>query len=101
MSCIAYCALRTAVSDDAPSGTIKDLCRRYQGDELGEVELRRELASIFYKTGIVGVKPTAHSQVNWANSESYSVSPAEIGEDSSISIHPGLWKVLGIDQLND
>jgi len=93
-------ALRLAASE-SDDGELKQLASRYQNDEIGELDFRREIASIFYKTGVLGIKPTAHMQTKWANSESYSISKAEIGNDSSVSIHPGLWKVLGIDSVNN
>lgn len=89
-------SLRLACSSGAVQGELHQLAIKKQSDEISVDELRRQVAAVLYKTGCVGLKTTATSNTRWATSESYSVSSAEIGDETSVSIHPGLWKVLGI-----
>lgn len=58
---------------------------------------RCELFSILYQTGCVGVKLSSTTGPRWASNESYAVSPNELLLDTTILVHPGLWRVLGID----
>lgn len=90
-------SLKLACSTNEELCEIYDLARKRQITEITAEELRREIAAVLYKTGCVGVKTTSSAATRWATSESYSVSSAEIDDDTSISVHPGLWKVLGVD----
>jgi hypothetical protein len=79
------------------------------GDELTEIATKvtnsvdyleegsHRLASILYKTGCVGLKTASFSQTQWADSDSYTISSAEIKDDCVVNVHPGLWRVLGIE----
>lgn len=87
-----------ACSAEEDDGELKLLATRCQSDEISKEELRREVVAILYQTGCVGLKTSAFSETRWATSESYSVSPAEIDESTSVSIHPGLWRVLGVPE---
>lgn len=85
-----------AVACAGGKGEFKALATRCQLNEISAEELRREVFAILYQTGCVGLKTCAFSETRWATSESYSVSPAEIDDTTSVTVHPGLWKVLGI-----
>jgi len=56
-----------------------------------------EIFTIFYKVGFVGLKPISTDGTRWASEDSISVSPAELNDESSVRIHKGIWKVMGVD----
>ncbi len=89
-------SLETACIEQDTKGDLFSLASDYQSKKLTLDGLRQEIVAILYKTGCVGVKTSPFSKSRWATSESYSVSPAEIDNESAVTIHPGLWRVLGV-----
>ncbi|MBI1348027.1 hypothetical protein GC163_17275 [bacterium] len=57
--------------------------------------LRQKAASLFYKTGIVGLQPSGNQRLHWSDNSSLNVSQSEINNESKLSIHPALRRVLG------
>jgi hypothetical protein len=89
-------SLQTATQNEATGDDLCVLAHRLVMNDVDAREARRGILSAFYKTGCVGLKTSVHQQVRWASSESYTVSAAEIDDDTRVSIHPGLWRVLGV-----
>ena len=89
-------SLHESVDSPIKDGELYELAKRLVQREVLPEEVRRCLLSAFYKTGCVGLKTSVHQQVRWASSESYSVSPAEIDDETRVYVHAGLWRVLGI-----
>lgn len=92
-------ALREACSGSENVGELHHLAARTVNGEIDFSELRRQIASVLYKTGCIGLKTSAFTQTRWADSDSYTVSAAEIADETNVTIHPGLWRVLGVSQF--
>jgi KAP family P-loop domain len=54
------------------------------------------LIKMFYRTGIVGVKPDAFNEIQWAFREKTSIADGQINEGSALHIHPMVWRALGV-----
>ena len=54
------------------------------------------LVKMFYRTGIVGVKPDAFNEIQWAYREKTSISDGQIDAGSALHIHQMVWRALGI-----
>jgi len=74
-----------------------DSCYDTADSDEAVMNLRREVGLVFYRTGLVGLKTRTGLAVRWADNESYSVSPAELDNDTEVHVHPGVWRVLGIN----
>jgi hypothetical protein len=72
---------------------------------LGDIErdpsktdsLRKVIASMFYRVGLVGLKLEAYDSFVWSTSGRRSVSAAEIRTGVHLSVHPCFWRSLGIN----
>jgi hypothetical protein len=60
-------------------------------------ELRRCIAALLYRVGVVGLKLEKFESVAWATSGRRSISISEMGPDVKISVHPCFWRSLGIN----
>jgi hypothetical protein len=54
------------------------------------------LLKMYYRTGIVGVKPDAFNEVQWAFREKTSISDGQINAGSALQIHEMVWRALGV-----
>ena len=54
------------------------------------------LVKMFYRTGIIGVKPDAFNEIQWAFREKTSISDGQINEGSALHIHQMVWRALGV-----
>ncbi len=68
-------------------------------DKLDIQEYRKEIAYIFYRIGLVGIKVDPTSSFSWAHLSGVSVSTAEITENTKIQIHKTFWRVLGVSEM--
>jgi hypothetical protein len=93
-------SLAVACTQPQTKGRLWDLAAKFIGCELPEADFRRNLASILYRTGIVGLKMTSTSPVRWADNESYTIALAELDDQVQVYVHPGLWRVLGITHMD-
>lgn len=57
------------------------------------------LIKMFYKVGIVGIKPDAFNETQWAFREKTSISDGQINENSALNIHPMVWRALGVNNI--
>jgi hypothetical protein len=55
------------------------------------------LIIMFYKVGIVGIKPDAFNETQWAFREKTSISDAQVTNGSALNIHPMVWRALGVN----
>lgn len=58
-------------------------------------EYRRDLFSVFYEVGIVGLQKAPGEPISWTYEARRTLSRAEIGSDTRAYIHPMLWRRLG------
>jgi hypothetical protein len=54
------------------------------------------LVKMYYRVGVVGVKPDAFNEIQWSFREKTSISDGQIDEGSALHIHPMVWRALGI-----
>lgn len=66
--------------------------------EVVAAPFRKTIASVFYQTGIVGIKLSRQRRYMFANEGEEAISKSEIAEESRVTIHPCYWRVLGIDR---
>jgi len=103
-------ALTDITDDECIDLTIKLLGQKSQrgsefADILGDIEkdpsktdsLRKILASMFYRVGLVGLKLEAYDSFVWSTGGRRSVSAAEIQAGVHLSVHPCFWRSLGIN----
>jgi hypothetical protein len=64
-------------------------------------DYRMNTILIFYKVGLIGIKPDPFSRFSWSDAGAISVSSAEINDKSKIAIHPTFWRCLGVDYVDD
>jgi hypothetical protein len=64
-------------------------------------DYRLSVLLIFYKVGLIGIKPDPSSPVSWTGGRGVSVSKAELTEASKILVHKTFWRCLGISDRID
>lgn len=74
---------------------------KYSEGTLEFSEFRRSIFSIFYETGIVGLKKAPGERVSWTYQGRRSLSRSEIVEGSRVYIHPMLWRRFGVRVLSN
>ena len=102
--------LADITDDECIDLTIKLLSQKPQkhnefADVLGEIEkdpsktdsLRKILASMFYRVGLVGLKLEAYDSFVWSAGGRRSISAAEIRTGVHLCVHPCFWRSLGIN----
>lgn len=77
-------------------GPLYELGRGLIEEETDACTVRQQLAYVFYKVGLVGLKPEGHRPVCWSYTTVSAVSEGEIHDDARVHIHPGFYRVLGI-----
>ncbi len=60
-------------------------------------QLRKWLASMFYRVGLVGLKLESYDAFVWSTDGRRSVSAAEIQPGVHVAVHPCFWRSLGIN----
>jgi hypothetical protein len=69
--------------------------------EIGPDEFMREVISILYRVGAVGVKPSPGDGYYYSHRDEPVMSMAGISGESRIRIHPMLHRSMGIDPRRD
>lgn len=59
-------------------------------------EFRLTVIRVFYRVGIVGLKLEPHEPTVWTDVGRPSISRSEISDSTRVSVHPMLWRVLGV-----
>jgi hypothetical protein len=60
-------------------------------------QLRKWLASMFFRVGLVGLKLESYDAFVWSTDGRRSVSAAEIQPGVHVAVHPCFWRSLGIN----
>ena len=68
---------------------------------ISNADYRLNIALIFYKVGLVGIKPDPFNRISWSDTGTPSVSSAELSDTSKMAIHPMLWRCLGVGYVDD
>jgi hypothetical protein len=68
----------------------------YYRNRISRAMLRKGLAMILYRTGIVGLRVRRDGPVRWAYDGRPEVPASALGEGTSIHVHKMLWHTLGI-----
>ena len=89
--------LELLISGQAEDGLDKNYMDSYSEERLSIDNYRINIIHILYKVGVIGLKLDSTSRTEWAGNTFSSVSKAEIGENTRISIHPTYWRTLGVE----
>ena len=54
------------------------------------------LVMMFYRIGLIGIKPDSFNEVQWSINEKASISEGQVKSGALICIHPMFWRALGI-----
>ena len=69
--------------------------RLYQ-NEISNHDFRKRLILMYYRVGLVGLKPDATSPIFWSFRGNESITEAQIAKSMSLHITPAFYRVLGI-----
>ena len=86
----------TEMKGNKNRGVLTELAEQVAHDTISTNDFRHKLAAVFYDVGVVGLKTSANTGVQWADNGAHGVSQSEIADDCSVTIHPALWRVLGV-----
>jgi hypothetical protein len=82
-------------------GELGDVLRQIEVNPADVGPFRDWLVAAFYRVSLVGLKLEAFEGVVWSTSGRRSISEAEIGLKTRVSIHPMFWRSLGVNpQVN-
>jgi hypothetical protein len=87
--------LTIAINDPGGSG-LAHWAKQVVETILKPEEFRRMLIAVFYQVGLVGLKLAPTAAESWADELGRSVSNAEIGDNTSVVVHPAYRRALGI-----
>jgi energy-coupling factor transporter ATP-binding protein EcfA2 len=93
----SFC-LDFVIENEHAKGRLAELAKAIVDQTDTHAHFRSSVAFIFYLVGACGLKSESHTQFVWHAGGSTSLSPAEISDESRITVHPALWRHLGIDQ---
>ena len=65
--------------------------------EMEVKDFRNYLVLAFYKIGILGIKLATFESYLWSFGNKRAVSASEISDETQVEVHPGFWRVLGIE----
>jgi len=65
-------------------------------DTVDTRHLKRQLALIFYRVGIVGLKIAPSEAISWVGVGDRSASFSEISDATRVHVHPCFWRALGV-----
>jgi len=88
--------LNFAIQNERADGPLATIAKAIVDGIDSHEHFRTTTASIFYRVGVCGLKTESYSQYQWCTEGIVSVSPAEISDQTHVTIHPALWRVLGI-----
>lgn len=54
------------------------------------------LLKMFYRVGLIGIKPDSFNETQWAFKEKAAISDGQLKRSATIKIHPMFWRALGI-----
>ena len=83
-------------NDDRHSDALKNNVNKYYNGKIQFEVLRQEVFRILYNVGMIGVKPSAYNKTMYCYNDAPVISKTLLDENSSITVHPMLWRALGI-----
>ena len=92
----ACLAVATSQSNGNGVGELTKLASSVAEGDISPQEFRRRVAVILHRVGVVALKTESFAQPDWAGNGSPSVSISEVDDRCRLSIHPALWRALGI-----
>lgn len=85
------------IVDEDVSYAVKEIERNTANTDA----LRRSIAALLYRVGVVGLKLEKFESVVWSSSGRRSISISEISPGTKMSIHPCFWRSLGVNPDSD
>lgn len=92
----SFC-LDFVINNEHVEGRLAELARAIVDATDTQQHFRSSVAYIFYLIGACGLKNESYNTFSWHTGDSISLSLADISDKSHVSIHPALWRHLGID----
>lgn len=84
---------------DMPSYKNDDMCKKFDATlaEKGtHMTICRELITILYKIGIIGIKKNPSDAVTYSYNTDHSLNTDEVQDYTTVWVHPAFWRCLGI-----
>ncbi len=85
-----------ASENENTEGPLDELARKVVEEQLDPAGFRGRLAAIFYQVGFLGLKTQPYTHTQWVVQGTRSLSSSDIDDNCSVSIHPALWRALGV-----
>ncbi|WP_243321293.1 hypothetical protein [Geothrix sp. SG200] len=79
---------------------ISELAKKYTEGTIDVFRFKREILTIFYRVGLIGLKIDSYDSIAWSTIGARTVSVSEINEQTRIYVHRCFWRVLGIREPN-
>lgn len=79
------------------SSDLVEHCRNYYAGKISDhLAIAREVFSILYKVGAIGLKSAPQQPYQYCYANDPVIAPQQISDDASFRVHPMLWRALGI-----
>jgi hypothetical protein len=88
--------LQSVTSQEVLPGEDFDLMNKMIEEKIKLDKYRNQLFLLLYKVSLVGIKTNETTTVSWSYREGTSISVNEIGDNSTIYVHPTFWRHFGI-----
>ena len=86
-----------AIEGKSSSDLLHQYAYNYINGDIDFDDFNKELIHVFYKVGLVGLKPHTIEAASWVDEIGRGVSKAEIKSDISLQVHPTYYRALGIN----
>jgi hypothetical protein len=90
--CLEFTASKTDSAEDVLSATASQIAYGVISPRL----FRQVALHVFYRVGLVGLKPDAHQPVSWSDRGTASFGSEDIQDEWHVAIHPMFWRALGV-----
>jgi hypothetical protein len=83
---------------DLPQDNLSEVCTAVVSAERPCFDMIRAAFSIFFRVGLVGVKPNSTGTYVWYADTGRRIDATELTAETSITLHPMFWRALGADE---
>ena len=91
--CLDFC---TDESNSQKEDLLSRAAKKLIDVEADASQTRMVILQVLYHTGVIGLKLEAFHQVQWVSLRARSVSTSQISDRTGVTVHPMLWRALGI-----
>lgn len=83
-------------SGSVESDPLALMAQAYYDNKVGTLQMIQAWLAIMYKFGVVGVKTAPGAPMRWAMSDAPAISAGTFAPDTSIEIHPMMYRALSV-----